>query len=267
MARNQPPPSSVPDRPFGSHSRNPNPQRGFTLIELLIAITLMAVMAGMSWRGLDGLMRTRNATQTHVDQIAIVQTVLAQWHADLDAMQPVPTLNDAGVAWDGQTLRLTRRASTWRVDGSDAGLWVVAWTRRDTPQAGNNQGVWVRWQSPALQSRASLQQAWAQAERWGKNPSSEDQAFETTLLPLNLWQISYFRGNAWSNPLSSGDNTRSSESTNGGASSNGGALPNASATPVTPDAIRLLLELPAQTGLRGRLTLDWVRPNFSNTKT
>jgi len=244
--------------------RRCHPQRGFTLIELLIAITLMAIMAGMSWRGLDGLMRTRNATQTHVDQIAVVQTVLAQWQADLDAMQPVPTLNDAGVAWDGQTLRLTRRASTWRADGSDAGLWVVAWTRRDNPQAGTNQGLWMRWQSPALQSRNSLQQAWAQAERWGQNPSSEDQAFETTLMPLNLWQISYFRGNAWSNPLSSGDNAATGS---GGAAANGGALPNTNTSPAPPDAIRLLLELPAQTGLRGRLSLDWVRPNFSNTKT
>jgi general secretion pathway protein J len=249
----------------------PNPQRGFTLIELLIAITLMAIMAGMSWRGLDGLMRARNTTQTHVDQIAVLQTVLAQWQADLDALQTVPNLNETGVTWDGQTLRLTRRATTWRADGSDAGLWVVAWTRRDTPQAGNNQGVWVRWQSPALQNRASVQQAWSQAERWGQNPSSEDVAFETTLLPLNLWQISYFRGNAWSNPLSSGDRANgsvsSNASTNGGASSNGGALPNTNVVPVTPDAIRLLLELPAQTGMRGRITLDWVRPNFSNTKT
>jgi len=244
--------------------RQPHPQRGFTLIELLIALTLMAIMAGMSWRGLDGLMRTRHVTQTQVDQIAVVQTVLAQWHADLDAMQAVPTLNDAGVVWDGKTLRLTRRASTWRADGSDAGLWVVAWTRRDNPQAGNNQGLWVRWQSPDLQSRASLQQAWAQAERWGQNPSSEDQTYETALTPLNLWQISYFRGNAWSNPLSSGDNAATGT---GGSSANGGALPNTSTTPVPPDAIRLLLELPPQTGLRGRLTLDWVRPNFSNTKT
>ncbi|MCX7259741.1 MAG: prepilin-type N-terminal cleavage/methylation domain-containing protein, partial [Burkholderiales bacterium] len=35
-------------------------QQGFTLIELLIAITLMAVMAGLGWRGLDGLMRSRD---------------------------------------------------------------------------------------------------------------------------------------------------------------------------------------------------------------
>jgi hypothetical protein len=34
-----------------------------------------------------------------------------------------------------------------------------------------------------------------------------------------------------------------------------------------PDAVRLQIDLPASTGLRGRLTLDWVRPNFSNSKT
>jgi hypothetical protein len=33
-----------------------------------------------------------------------------------------------------------------------------------------------------------------------------------------------------------------------------------------PDAIRLNIDLPASTGVRGRITLDWVRPNFSNTK-
>ena len=45
-------------------------QRGFTLIELLIAITLMAVLAGLSWRGLDSLMRSRDITQAQVDKTA-----------------------------------------------------------------------------------------------------------------------------------------------------------------------------------------------------
>jgi general secretion pathway protein J len=45
-------------------------QQGFTLIELLIAITLMAVMAGLGWRGLDGLMRSRDINQARIDQTA-----------------------------------------------------------------------------------------------------------------------------------------------------------------------------------------------------
>jgi general secretion pathway protein J len=216
-------------------------QRGFTLIELLIAITLMAVLAGLSWRGLDSLMRSRDITQAQVDKNAVLQTVLAQWQADLNAVQPVAGITDAGVQWDGRTLRLMRRATAWRADGSDAGIWVVAWTLR-----GNQ---WLRWQSPPAQTRAALQQAWTNAERWGQNPSSDDALLETPLIPLDTWQLTYFRGNAWTNPLSSAGNTdTTSQST-------------------LPDAIRLQIDLPASTGVRGRITLDWVRPNFSNTKT
>ena len=218
-------------------------QRGFTLIELLIALTLMAVLAGLGWRGLDSLMRTREQTQAHVDQTAVLQTVLAQWQADLNAVQAVPGIADAGVSWDGRTLRLTRHATAARADGTDAGLWVVGWTLRDSQ--------WVRWQSVALTSRSALQQAWVQAERWGRNPSSDDAALEVVLLPLEAWQLTYFRSNAWTHPLSSS-----------GTSDSPGAAP----ISTLPDAIRLQIDVPARTGLRGQLTLDWVRPHFSNTK-
>ena len=240
-------------------------QQGFTLIELLIAITLMAVMAGLGWRGLDGLMRSRDINQTRVDQTAVLQTVLAQWRSDLDHVTAVPSISEAGLAWDGQTLRITRRASTPMADGSDAGLWVVAWTRRD--------GLWWRWQSPALQNRRSMLEAWTRAERWGKNAGADDQNFETPLVAIDQWQISYFRGNAWTNPLSSASNNAGSVSSNSS----------------TPDAIRLVIDLrnnvnkqvegqangsnnAALTPLappqaqQGRLSIDWIRPNFSNNK-
>jgi general secretion pathway protein J len=229
-------------------------QRGFTLIELLIAITLMAVLAGLSWRGLDGLMRSRDITQAQVDKTAVLQTVLAQWQADLNAVQPVASVTDAGVQWDGRTLRITRRATAWRADGADAGLWVVAWTLR------NNQ--WLRWQSAPVQTRAALQQAWANAERWGQNPSADDAAFETPLISVEAWQLTYFRGNAWTNPLSSSGSNDAS-----GNSNSSSGIANTTGQGALPDAIRLQIDLPASTGVRGRITLDWVRPNFSNTKT
>ena len=236
-------------------------QKGFTLIELLIAISLMAVLAGLSWRGLDSLMRSRDITQAQVDKTAMLQTVLAQWQSDLNAVQPVPNITDAGVQWDGRTVRLTRRATAWRADGADAGLWVVAWTLRGDQ--------WLRWQSPAMQTRAALQQAWAQAERWGQNASADDAAFETALIPLEAWQLTYYRGNAWTNPLSSAGNTDTVSTTTSSSAGNP-PLTSQTNTPgqgALPDAIRLQIDLPASTGVRGRITLDWVRPNFSNTKT
>jgi general secretion pathway protein J len=223
-------------------SHLPRQQRGFTLIELLIALGLMAVLAGLSWRGLDQLMRTKQVTQAQVDQTAVLQTVLAQWQADLNAVRPVPQLSDAGVAWDGKVLRLTRRATAWQPDGRDAGLWVVAWTLRDQQ--------WRRWQSPPLQSRAAVQQAWAQAQRWGQNPGSDDLPLETPLVPADAWQLLYYRSNAWTNPLSA----------------DGSSPTSGNSATALPDAIRLLIDLPASTGAPGRITLDWVRPNFSNTK-
>jgi general secretion pathway protein J len=246
-------------------------QRGFTLIELLIAITLMAVMAGLGWRGLDGLLRSRDINQTRVDQTAVLQTVLAQWRSDLDHMTTAPGIRDSGIAWDGQTLRITRRASTLMADGSDAGLWVVAWTRRE--------GRWWRWQSPAIQNKRSLLDAWNRAERWGKNASADDQNFETALVSIDQWQVSYFRGNAWTNPQSSAGGPANAISNSGPITSNsgpvttspGGPATSNTATPsATPDAVRLVIDLRPATNNQsplGRITLDWIRPSFSNNKT
>ena len=239
-------------------------QRGFTLIELLIAITLMAVMAGLGWRGLDGLLRSRDINQTRVDQTAVLQTVLAQWRSDLDHMTTAPGISDAGMAWDGQTLRITRRASTLMADGSDAGLWVVAWTRRD--------GRWWRWQSPAIQNKRSLLDAWNRAERWGKNAIADDQNFETALVAIDQWQVSYFRGNAWTNPQSSAGGIANTTSNTGPVTTNPGgpAISNTATPSATPDAVRLVIDLRpvanSQSPL-GRITLDWIRPSFSNNKT
>ena len=243
-------------------------QQGFTLIELLVAITLMAVMAGLGWRGLDGLMRSRDINQTRVDQTAVLQTVLAQWRSDLDHMTAVPSVSDAGLVWDGQTLRITRRASTTLVAEGDAGLWVVAWTRRD--------GRWWRWQSPAIQDKRSLLEAWTRAERWGKNASADDQNFETPLVAIDQWQISYFRGNTWTNPLSSAGvnaGTGSIATTNTNATNNSEPVTTSTTSNSQPDAIRLVVDLSNKSlptastqSLQGRLSIDWIRTNFSNNK-
>ena len=67
---------------------------GFTLIELLVAITIMALMAVLSWRGLDGMTRAQSQTSQRADEVLTLQAGLAQWKVDLDALTqtPVPGL-------------------------------------------------------------------------------------------------------------------------------------------------------------------------------
>ncbi len=218
-------------------------QRGFTLIELLVALAVMALLAIVSWRGLDGMVRAQEQTRQRGDELLVLQAALAQWGADLDAV--LPLAHTVPLDWDGQVLRITRRSSAV----PDPGALVVAWARRKV----QGQSQWLRWQSPPLRTRAQWQQAWQQAAIWSRNPSDADQRVEVVLMPLTDWQIFYYRGGAWSNPQSSsGDSTSAAEIGNTGNA----AIPSAS----IPDGVRLQLELPPGQALAGRITRDWVNP-------
>jgi len=217
---------------------------GFTLIELLVAISLMALMAVLSWRGLDGISRTQTQLQQRADEVLTLQATLAQWGADLDAMAEQPEL--AGLDWDGRVLRIVRRASVEPVDG----LRVVAWARRSV----DGQGQWLRWQSPTLLSRSALDLAWQKAALWAQTPSDEDRLREVRTVPLDSWQIFYFRSNAWTNPLSSA------------AEATAAALAGTVAPVALPDGVRLVLKLPPGQAVSGSLVRDWVRPLLGGGK-
>ena len=169
--------------------------RGFTLIELLVAITLMGLMTVLSWRGLDGISRSQTRLQQQSDDVLALQASLAQWGADLDAMAAQP--GTPSLDWDGRVLRILRRSSAEPGEG----LRVVAWTRRSI----DGQGQWLRWQSPPLLTRGALELAWQKAQDWAQTPGVDDLAREVRTVALDQWQIFYYRGNAWSNPLSSAD--------------------------------------------------------------
>ena len=59
---------------------------GFTLIEVLVASAILALMALISWRGLDGMSKAQVALQTRSDANQTWQVGLAQWRTDLDNM-------------------------------------------------------------------------------------------------------------------------------------------------------------------------------------
>ncbi len=232
-------------------------ERGFTLIELLVAIALMALMTVLSWRGLDGISRTQVRLQAQSDEVLTLQATLTQWGNDLDALVEQPDL--PGLDWDGRVLRIVRRSSV----APGEGLRVVAWSRR--VEAG--QGQWLRWLSPPLLTRRELQLAWQKAQLWAQTPSDDDRLREVRTLALDQWQIFYYRGNAWSNPLSSADvaspAAAAADSTAGDATpaapTTAAPAAGAAATPSLPDGVRLVLTLSPGQAINGTLTRDWVR--------
>ena len=216
------------------------PTRGFTLIELLVAISIMALMAILGWRGLDGMSRAQVATQARADDVLTLQAALGQWSADLDAIVQIPQTQ--ALDWDGRALRITRRSS----QPNDPGPLVVAWTRRAT---GGSSGVWLRWQSAPVRSQNAWAAAWEAAARWGQSGgTAEAGAGQAVRIAAALdWQLHYFRNNAWTNPLSSG-------------------AASGIETHTLPDGVRLFITLAPGQALAGPLIVDWVRPDFGGAQ-
>ena len=245
------------------------PLAGFTLIEVLVALSIMALLALMSWRGLDAMLRTAQSTQGRSTTLLGLQGGLTQWQTDLDRLMETPYVS--AVDWDGRLLRVVRASP----DGAEQALLVVGWTQQTV--AGTPQ--WVRWQSAPLRQRAELQDAWQAVAAWSRQgsgpadrlpdlpadasradpPSAEalpvglPGATAVAVTPLQRWQLLYFRAGQWV-PA----DTLAAASAGTGAGTGAGAR--ASSLGDTPEGLRLVLSLPVGGPLQGELVSDWFNP-------
>ena len=255
--------------------RRPSPVRwsgGFTLVELLVALALMALMAALSWRGFNSMSLSRQQLSGYSEQLLTLQNGVAQWTADLDALEQQPGFSS--MDWDGRALRLLRRSS--RTPGE--GLYVVAWAQGARAQG----SVWMRWQSEPLTSRAQLLAAWSQAAFWAQNPGDAERKQEVLITPLVGWQVVFFRGGAWTNALSSADVVSAppdagvaaapADAVSAAPNSTPASSPSSENAPgiasgkteTMPDGVRLVLTLPKESVIGGTITRDWSRPGLGS---
>jgi general secretion pathway protein J len=57
---------------------------GFTLVELLVAISILAIVAVLGWRGLDGIVRARVALTQQMETTRGMQLAFAQMQSDCE---------------------------------------------------------------------------------------------------------------------------------------------------------------------------------------
>lgn len=224
-------------------------QQGFTLIEVLVALAIMAMMAIMSWRGIESMWQTQSTLQERSNRLRTVQTALAQWQVDLDKQSTHSQITPWD--WDGKVMRLTREGFS----PTDP-LRVVAWSWEPNPVQPNAL-VWKRWQSTPILTLAQWQTAWDEARTWSQTPTAALRQDEIQLFDIGKMQLFVSREGSWSNPLSS-------DTTNGSQDSKGQVAPPPRRQPA--EAIRLILDV-RDPSLEGTITLDWLSPIFTGKRT
>jgi general secretion pathway protein J len=198
--------------------------RGFTLIEVLVALTVMAILATLTWQGLDGILRARDGSREALERSQRMGTLIAQWEQDLEALvdtQAVPALH-----FDGQTVRITRRTST--------GVVLVAWSLRS--------GRWQRWVSPAVTRVVDLTAAWQDSQALLGNEAGNLVLAEG----VTQWQVYFHRGGSWTNAQSTGDFAAPQAPSAPASGASAPAAP-AAGRELLPAAVRMVIAMPAGT--------------------
>jgi len=130
----------------------PRPSRrssGFTLVEVMVALLIMAILAALAFRGIDALVRSKDAALGATDRTLKLNTGMSQFDYDIAQMVDSKVLPQS-MMWDGATLRFARRTPD--------GIQLVEWTLQDRR--------WQRWASASFTRMSDLTDAWMRTQQW-----------------------------------------------------------------------------------------------------
>jgi general secretion pathway protein J len=175
-------------------------QRGFTLIELLVAISILAIVAVLGYRGLDTIVRAREALTAQLESARGMQLAFAQMQSDCEHLA-TPSLLQGRPYLLSSPDRLTLVRNVYN-ENDAARLQVVTYrvvermlTRRESNGTRDLVQLDVMWQaaisnadtSPAvtLQSGVSAMQVMTwENNGWRQNSQPVAQAVNVTPLPV-----------------------------------------------------------------------------------
>lgn len=137
--------------------RSLRPPRGLTLVELLVAISVLAFVAVLGWRGLDSITRARAGLNAELAQTRGLQLAFAQWQTDCANAVDAGTLDGhVPLVIDATRVTIARRVQP---DAQPGALQLVTWRLRE--------GVLTREESPPTRDLTQLDQAWQFAQAGG----------------------------------------------------------------------------------------------------
>jgi general secretion pathway protein J len=127
--------------------------KGFTLVELLVAISILAIVAVLGWRGLDGIIRSRGALTAQMEQTRGMQLAFAQLQNDCENLA-TSTLLHGRAYLQAENNRITM-VRLVLAENEPSRLEVVAYRVRD--------GVLTRRESIATRDLQQLDALWQAA--------------------------------------------------------------------------------------------------------